>query len=731
MSRARIVVPCARGTEALLAAELTALGIDAAPGRAEASGEATYDAALRACLWSRIASRVLWPLARVPAADPDALYTALLAFPIEEHLAVDRTFAVDVTLGSGTGEGYRHTLFAAQRVKDAIVDRLRERHGLRPDVDRERPDVRLHVHVAGDEAELAVDLAGDALHRRGYRADTGPAPLKENLAAALLLAMGWPARAAAGEPFLDPMCGSGTLVIEAAMIAGDRAPGLLRQRWGFSGWLGHDAAAWTPLAAEARERARAGLRMLDERGPFLGSDTDADAVAAAQRNAEIAGVAGRVSFQPTPLSTVEPPDGPGLVVTNPPYGERLGDEAGLPALYRELGDVLRHRFGGWQVGVFTAHGPLVGAIGLKPARREIFWNGPIECRLLDLPISVTPARSAAGPGWRKPEAASDAFANRLRKNGKHLAKWARREHVTCLRLYDADLPEYAVAVDLYAGQREGAPGAEQRWALVQEYAAPALIEPARAERRLRDVLVRTAEVLELDPAQVICKLRRRQKPTDQYGTTGERSARLVVEEGGHRFLVNLSERLDTGLFLDQRPLRARIGTACRDRRFLNLFSYTGSATVYAAGGGARSTTSVDLSKTYLAWSEDNFRLNALDPRHHRVVHDDCLRWLDVAAAGAERWDVIFLAPPTFSNSKRMEGVLDVQRDHAGLLAACAKLLAPGGEIFFVTHFRRFKLAPPPGLAVEELTKRTIPPDFARDARFHHAFRLTAGAPTPL
>jgi len=375
--------------------------------------------------------------------------------------------------------------------------------------------------------------------------------------------------------------------------------------------------------------------------------------------------------------------------------------------------------------VFTAQGPLPGAIGLRPSRRTILWNGAIECRLLEIPISAKQLTTDDGPAWRKVSTASEAFSNRLSKNLKHLNKWAKREHVSCMRAYDADLLEYAVAVDLYTGRPESAPKSPiQTYALVQEYAPPATIDPGKAEKRLSDVLARLPELLAIPSEHVIFKVRRRQHRGVQYEATGENTGRFIVEEGGHRFLLNLHDYLDTGLFLDQRQLRQRIADVSRGRDFLNLFAYTGSATVYAAKGGARSSTTVDLSHTYLAWAEDNFRLNDLDPRHHRVVQDDCMRWLDVAAAGTQRWDVILFAPPTFSNSKRMEETLDVQRDHTALLSACGKLLNDGGEIFFITHMRRFKLEAPAELQVEELTKKTLPPDFARDARFHTTYRLT-------
>lgn len=723
MTQDRIVTLCARGTEPLLVAELATFGLgELVPGRAQVSGVGDYASALRACMWSRVASRVLWPVVEVNAMDPDQLYASLKSVEFEDHLAEGGTFAIDCTFGLETGPGtpFHHSQFVTLRVKDAIVDRLREVRGTRPDVNRDYPDVLFHVHVASGKAELSIDLAGEALHRRGYRNDARLAPLKENLAAALLMQMDWPRRAEAGEPLCDPMCGSGTFLIEAAMMLGDRAPGLLRQRWGFQGWAQHEDDVWLPIDTEARERARAGLAKLDAGARFFGYDGDPQAVAAATRNAQIAGLEGRLVVEVGSVAELRAPaPQAGLVITNPPYGERLGEAKALEATYRELGDTLKRNFPGWTAGVFTQHGPLVGAIGLRPTKRDIFWNGAIECRLLTIPISTEQAK-VDGPAWRTASAHSEMFANRVEKNWKHLGKWARRENVSSYRVYDADLPEYAVAVDLYVGTPEHE-SEQSLWAHVQEYAPPATVDPGKAERRLADVMMRLPDVLKIDPSQVVLKVRKRQRGSTQYEAQGRRGQRMVVEEGGHRFWVNLHDYLDTGLFLDQRILRKMVGESARGRTFLNLFCYTGSATVYAHD--AKATTSVDLSNTYLAWAEDNFALNQLDPRNHRVVKDDCLNWMAAAVASGAKYDVIFLAPPTFSNSKGMEGVLDLQRDHGKMLSDCAQLLSPDGELYFVNHFRRFKMEAPEMLTVEELTRKTLPPDYARDERFHKSYRL--------
>jgi 23S rRNA (guanine2445-N2)-methyltransferase / 23S rRNA (guanine2069-N7)-methyltransferase len=681
---------CAKALEPLVAGELVALGAtDVAQTRAGVSFAGTLETAYRACLWSRVASRVLLPLATVEAADERALYDGVRTIRWSEHLGPDETLAVDATTG-------------ALKIKDAIVDQLRDETGRRPSVDTRAPDLRINVFVQAARATISIDLSGDSLHRRGWRRSGVEAPLKENLAAAILLLADWPTSAASAAPFCDPMCGSGTLPIEAALLAADAAPGLGRERFGFTAWRGHDAALWRRLVDEARARRH------PITSPLFGSDQDARAIAAARDNAKRAGVA--IDFAVRDFADATPPtENPGVVVMNPPYGERLGESAALGPLYEQIGAVLRHRFTGWHAFVLTANPDLQKRIGLRAARKHVLYNGAIECRLLELPIAAEAPKAPMRP---RAQLRAEAFANRLRKNLAHLRKWATREEVHCFRAYDADLVEYAVAVDLYESA-----------AHVQEYAPPSTIEPARAQERLDDVMALVPEVLGIAATDVFLKQRRRQRPETQYGKQAARGKKRTVREGGHKFLVNLTDYLDTGLFLDHRRLRAMIQSLSDGKLFLNLFAYTGSATVYAAAGGARSTVSVDLSNTYLEWATENFELNRLPRAKHSLVRSDVLPFLD----GERRsFDVIFCAPPTFSNGKGMTRDFDVQRDHAALIAACARRLADGGVILFSDHFRRFKMdaAALPELRLDNITKKTLPPDFARDPRFHNSWRIT-------
>lgn len=307
-----------------------------------------------------------------------------------------------------------------------------------------------------------------------------------------------------------------------------------------------------------------------------------------------------------------------------------------------------------------------------------------------------------------------AFLNRLRKNFRHWGKWARRRAIQCYRVYDRDIPEYPFAVDIYGAR-----------AHLQEYWREGEVEPGERAEWLTAIREAAAEALEISLEHIALKRRERQRGTDQYQKTGTRGNEIIVEEGGHRFIVNLEAYLDTGLFLDHRITRALVGERAAGKRFLNLFCYTGSFTVYAAGGGATDTLSLDLSNTYLDWARRNFKLNGLDAGRHRLLRADVTRFLAEALRKAERFDLIVLDPPSFSNSKRMQGVLDVQRDYPALIEGCMGLLEPGGELIFSTNLRRFRpdeQALSPWL-VEDISARTVPEDF-RNRRIHHCYRIS-------
>jgi len=705
--------------ESLLAEELRGLGLaDVSETRGGARFGGRLKDAYRVCLWSRVANRILLLLGSFPASDPDALYAGGRDIPWEDHLAKTGTFAVRF---DGSGPTIRHSRFGAQRIKDAVVDRFRSRTGERPSVDTGHPDVQIHAYLHRDRVTLSLDLSGASLHLRGYRRQGSAAPLKENLAAAILLRTGWPELAAAGAALLDPFCGSGTLCIEGAMIAADIAPGLQRDYWGMTGWLGHDAAAWTLLLDEARERHATGLERL---GPVRGYDRDPAAIRVAMDNLERAGLSGKLHFERRELRDCRPgrESEVGLLATNPPYGERMGADSDLPGLYGLLGAVLRERFLGWRAAIFTGNPDLGKRMGLRASRYHSLYNGPIECRLLHFEIEqsqfVSDRPRPLPPAQRDEGAAM--LANRLRKNRKRLDKWLRREQVSCYRLYDADLPEYAVALDVYQDR------AGERFVNVQEYAAPPSVDAKQARRRLREALGVIPEVLEIPSEHLFFKVRRRQKGTAQYARLDTQRRFRQVRENGLTFLVNFEDYLDTGLFLDHRDTRRLLGELAAGRHFLNLFAYTGTASVYAAHGGALGTTTVDMSRTYLDWAGRNLALNGFGDRDsHRLLQADCLRWLRTAADAEKRWGLIFLDPPSFSASKRMAGTFDVQRDHVRLIRDAAKLLEPNGILIFSNNLRRFRMDGPAltGLALEDITATTLPKDFARNPRIHNCWRI--------
>lgn len=715
---------CPKGLELLLRNELRALGAeDAHEALAGVHFSGTLELAYRACLWSRLASRILLCIAEFEAVDSDALYAGVQAIDWSEHLASDGTFAVAAV---SSASALHHTQYIALRSKDALVDQFRERTGERPNVDVEQPSIRINVRIHRDRATVSIDLSGTPLHRRGWRQGQGDAPLKENLACAMLLRAGWPAVFAAGGALVDPMCGAGTLLIEGALMAADAAPGLQREYFGFRGWRKHDAAVWDGVLGDARARAEKGFREL--KPVFFGYDHDPHVLNEAKRNARAAGVAGFVHLARQSAEHLKRPGdsdaASGLVICNPPYGERLGERAQLGTLYRAFGEQLRTEFVGWRAAILVSDDELGHALGLRADKRYVLYNGALECRLLTFDLTAV-----AAPRERVVRPLSEggqAVANRIGKTQRHLRKRFEREGISCYRIYDADLPEYAAAIDVYtvigrdvsSEQTEAFP---QTWLHVQEYAPPPDIPEQIARDRLRDLVHAAGVALEVPRERIAVKTRYRAKGGSKYGRFDQRNEFLLVEEGGLKLRVNLFDYLDTGLFLDHRPVRARIRELARDKRFLNPFCYTATASVHAAIGGALATTSVDLSSTYLEWATRNFTLNECTGAKHELVQADVLEWL---RHDRGTYDLIFVDPPTFSNSKRAED-FDVQRDHAQLLALCGERLAPDGLVLFSNNSRRFILdvGLQQAFEVREITAATIPFDFARSPRIHRCYEL--------
>ena len=741
---ARCTARTLEGLEWVLARELEAVGardlrvgrrtieFSAEPGRER---ETVY----RAVLECRTAIRVLEPLGRFTVDSPETLYRAMQEVDWTEQLKASDSLRVDAAIHDTF---LTHSLYAAQVVKDAVVDQLRTPSGKRPNVQLRGATLRIALHLVGGVATVFRDAAGRSLHQRGWRMGEVEAPLSEVLAAGILATAGWwlPGErggTTTGEPILDPMCGSGTLVIEAATIAAGMAPGLWRARrtaHGFFRFRDCDAALAGRLVADLESRVELpGAR-------FFASDLDAKAVEATKACGDAAGVTPTVTIAQRHFEDVSPPPVPGLVVTNPPYGERLPlPRAG--ALFRRLGDWLVHRCGGWRAAVLAADTPALSHLGLRPSHRIPLMNGPIACRLLELeirdrakPLSgvevrddgarQAPAEAVAGAGRPQVRTTADQigdFRRRLAKRFKHLARWARRQGVEAFRVYDRDIPEIPLAIDWYAG-----------WLHAAEYDRPHERTEIEHEVWLDRMIEAAAAELGVQPDRTFLKARRRQRGGEQYQKVSERQALVTVTEGGLAFECNLSDYVDTGLFLDHRTTRSLLRDEAAGKRFLNLFCYTGSFSVYAAAGGAVETTSVDLSNTYLDWTRTNLARNGFkDASRHRTVRDEARAFLEHRARrGEPPFDLVVVDPPTFSRSAKSETPWDVERDHADLLEMVGRNLAVGGVVYFSTNFRRFHLAADrlaSRFTIREITNRTIPEDF-RNERIHRCWRLVGTTP---
>ncbi|KTD18803.1 N6-adenine-specific DNA methylase [Legionella lansingensis] len=695
-----LFISCPKGLEYLLEEEVKSLGLHVTRISPQGVYGEVEDIAIiyQLCLWSRLANRVQLLLFSGEAHNEQSLYKLCNIFPWQTVFTADKSLAIEF---HGTSTHIRNSMFGAQVVKDGIVDHFRQFKGLRPSVERGNPQIRLHAHLKNDIVTVSYDLTGYSLHQRGYRTQAGEAPLKENVAAAMLIRARWPQLAAKGYSLHDPFCGSGTIVIEAAMMASQIAPGLLRQDQSLIHWAQHQPSLWEKVRTLALQQVKP-LRV-----KLKGTDSHTKAIKIAHANAERAGVLPLVEFAVAPINDAKPAYEKGLVICNPPYGERLGNVTQLVPIYQQLGATLHAHYQGWHAAVLTSGAMLAKAMGLRSDKQYTLFNGPLECKLYC--INLEPENRLKGKGGAS--SGSQMLANRLRKNHQHLQKWAKRNHITCYRVYDADLPEYAYAIDLY-----------NDYAVLQEYAAPANIPAHKAEKRSLEVIQIVPQVLGIAADKLVVKQRKPQKGSSQYQKMEETKHSITVVEGNAKLKVNLYDYLDTGLFLDHRLLRMRFAQLKPGTRFLNCFCYTASASVHAALAGAM-TTNVDLSKTYLKWAQDNFKLNQLDLSQHQFVHDDCMEWLKITR---DKFDVIFLDPPSFSNSKRMKQTLDVQRDQEMLIEAAMRLLNPEGILYFSTNLKQFKLsaAITEKYEVRNISAETIDLDFKRSKRIHHCFMIT-------
>ncbi len=705
------VATCGAGLENIVKEEIISFGgheVKTTPG-AVSWQAIKLTSAYRACLWSRFASRILLQLAQFEADDPEILYQEASKIDWGKHFAGDTSFAVSCTLVNAK---LTHSHYASLKIKDAVVDQFRNRTGERPDVDVRKPGIRINLHVDGTAATLALDLSGDSLHKRGYRTGGGDAPLKETLAAGIVHLCGIRQDMDTDLCLLDPMCGSGTLLIEAALIIGDSAPGLLRKSFGFIYWLKHNQRLWEGLVEEALDRED---HLTEDQWPtMIGYDADPHVVATARKNIINAGLKDRIVVKQRQLARLQPPAAKGIMFTNPPYGERLSEKEAVKYLYRCLGRIFRTSFSGWHLGFFTANPDLGDMLGVSWQDRRRLYNGPIKCRLLQ--AESTGIEEQEPHVWElqatDPELPAEDFSNRLRKNCETIFPWAQENNITCFRIYDADMPEYNLSIDLF-----------EQWVHVMEYPAPATVAEDKAKKRFNEALQVIRHLIDVPHSNVFIKTGRGQrgKELDPKRLSGKL---YEVHERDCRFLLNFTDYHDTGFFVDHRKIRAIIGRLSEGKTFLNLYAYTGSASVCAAMSGATSTTTVDLSEKYLMRAQANLSVNGFGGGLHKCVATDCIEWL---RTGRERYGVILVDPPTraHTHAHNRNLVFDLQKDHVILLQLAMERLARDGILLFTTGSRKFQLDPAleQEFEVEEITGQTVPDDFKQNPRIHRCYRF--------
>ena len=710
-----LVAACAFGLEAVVKRELQALGIEASignPGRVHFHG--SRETICQANLWLRTADRVLIRVAEFAAPDFDALFENTRAIAWGQLLPVDAEFPV-------TGRSIKSQLTsvpACQRaVKRAIVDAMRRDHGC-----QELPETgstyKIDAALLNDIATLTIDTTGRSLHRRGYRTMISQAPLKETLAAAMVMLSYW----RRDRPLVDPFCGSGTVPIEAALIGRNIAPGAHRE-FAFHHWADFPDELWRVARGQAIE---AELPPMEQR--LVGRDIDGKALRAARENALRAGVGDDIHFQSGAMQDLTSKRRFGCLITNPPYGQRIGEVRELDELYGQIPEVLR-KLPTWSHYVLTAFPRFEQTLGRSADRRRKLYNGRIECTYyqfhgpkpvqdvaeegsVEKPFVHASGTAAFGQLDEKAKHQAELFASRLSKRARHLRRWPTRRDITCYRLYERDIPEIPLVVDRYEDHLH-----------LTEYERPHDRDPAQHANWL-DLMAKTAgETLEVPPTNVFLKRRGRQRGSTQHGKVDDSGNRIVVREGGLKFIVNLQDYVDTGLFLDHRVTRQMVREESEGKTFLNLFAYTGSFTVYAASGGAKRTVSVDLSKVYLDWADDNLGINRLGGDQHERIAHDVKRFIHEHPPG-EMYDLVVFDAPTFSNSKRTEDDWDVQRDSLPLLSALMPLVRKGGVVYFSNNFRRFKFEASELAAtqIHEISKQTVPEDF-RNKRIHRCWRI--------
>ena len=692
--------------EILLAEELNELGALQVVQKPEGVYfEAQLEQAYLICLSTRFATRVMLKLGEGEASNKDELYQSARAIDWISHFDSEYTFAIDFV---GKSQEIRNSQFGGLTVKDAIVDAFRDAGKKRPSVDKSFPHIGFQARLLKQQVTFYLDFSGRGLFQRGYRETKGAAPLKEHLAAAIVKRSGWLNDTSL--PLVDPMCGSGTVLIEACYMAAGYLPGIDRVHWGFEHWHGHQATAFEEQLEHAKTSSYQGLSQLKVK--LFGHDIDGKVLAKAKQNVKRADLGQFIEFSEKNINDLENSYGKkGVILFNPPYGERIGELPELVENFVGFGQTLKSSFQQWSVAILTANIDLLAMLKLSSKKRYKFKNGPLDCQLALYTIDEKQIEKDQS----QPQFAIEdsAFANRLKKNKKNLKSWLKTEQVECYRVYDADIPEYNVAVDIYGD-----------YLVIQEYAAPATIDEQKVAKRLQEVIYFAPKVLDIDVNKVVLKTRSKQKGTAQYQKIDKSKRFITVHEYGAKLRVNLWDYLDTGLFLDHRKTRQLVAKKAKGKTLLNLFAYTGSVSLQAALHGATKVTTVDMSNTYLNWGQENFALNNLGGHKYPFIQADCLQWLKDCK---EQYDVIFIDPPTFSNSKRMDDSFDVQRDHVALITDALNCLAEGGELIFTNNKRNFKMDRDAlnqlNVSVTCLTEQTRDKDFSRNKHIHNSWLI--------
>ncbi|MCP4377898.1 MAG: bifunctional 23S rRNA (guanine(2069)-N(7))-methyltransferase RlmK/23S rRNA (guanine(2445)-N(2))-methyltransferase RlmL, partial [bacterium] len=613
MGSMNLIATSTFGLEAVVVRELKVLGYSAKiPSVGRIAFEGDEAAIFRANTWLRCADRVLIEVGSFKATDFGELFDRTNELPWEQWVAADAAFPVN----GRSVKSQLSSVPACQKIcKKAIVEKLLKAHNTKS-LPETGPPCVVEVSMLNDVATLTLDTTGPGLNKRGYRQKVGKAPLKETLAAGLVQLSFWrPDR-----PLIDPFCGGGTIGIEAALIGRNMAPGMNRT-FAAGDWPAMDSSHARLAIEEARD-----LAVYDRPLNIVGYDIDPEQAELARDHANHAGLGNSLKFHTQAFSELDSDLEYGCMFCNPPYAERIGEKIDVEEIYRSMPEILR-RLKTWSHYILTSYPRFEAIVAQKADRRRKLYNGRIECtyfqyhgprppRTREAPEAAPDAQSSSEPVVQafgglddRAEPQAEMFANRLAKQARHLRKWPTKRGVTCYRIYDRDIPEIPLAVDLYEGRLH-----------IAEYDRPHDRTAGQHVDWLERMVAAAGEKLGIKPENVFLKRRRRQRGHDQYErVSATPSPRITVSEGACKFLVNLADYIDTGLFLDHRITRGMVRDESAGKRMLNLFAYTGSFSVYSAAGGAVATTTVDLSNTYLDWARANFKLNDISGEAHRFV----------------------------------------------------------------------------------------------------------------